>query len=671
VRRLIVLVALLGAPLPVLAQAMAGADVLAEVLAAEDARRYDEPLLRRAMAERDTAVHRAVLRSIGRLRDPRGLNLLREALSEGDTLTEPTTVFAIGLLGDSLGGSLLIRHYRERPTITVATGRELVTAVARIGGPEAAGFLRDLLQGGGGRPVHDDWVERAALESWRLGRLAPVDALLPLLGDERDPVRGAAAYSLSRLRARAAAPRFLQVLQDKSSQVRQAAARTLTRTYADSAGLPPDQVASLLARAATDTDPLVRVAALRSLATFRDPGSVSRVLALLDDPVLNVQVQAAQTLGELGGSAAVEELARIAGAGKGTWARRAEALVGLARADTAAFLRVQGPWAASRDWRERIVAARAWARARPSQLAVFLEDADARVVAATLEAWGEVAPADEQEYARHSAQHLTDQDMAVRAVAAGGLARGGNPADIPRLVAAYRQAMRDSFPDAAVAALNGIVTILAANPAQAEGLERDLVGTMPEPRNYVIRRWAEDNWPALARSWRPAWPVTTGRTLDEYRALVRTLVLGTPEERYPEVRVTMEQLGSFTIKLYGPDAPLTVANFLTLVDRRFFDGIRFHRVVPGFVVQTGDPRGDGWGGAATPIRDEINQRRYDPFRVGMALSGPDTGGSQWFVTLGSQPHLDGGYTVFGEVTDGVPALLRLTQGDQIRSIRRS
>jgi cyclophilin family peptidyl-prolyl cis-trans isomerase len=106
------------------------------------------------------------------------------------------------------------------------------------------------------------------------------------------------------------------------------------------------------------------------------------------------------------------------------------------------------------------------------------------------------------------------------------------------------------------------------------------------------------------------------------------------------------------------------------VDQRYFDGQRFHRVVPNFVVQAGDPRGDGWGGPGGALRDELNPRRYEAYTVGMALSGPDTGGSQWFITLSQQPHLDGGYTVFGEVKEGVPALLRVTQGDLIRSIRR-
>ncbi|HXI20334.1 MAG TPA: peptidylprolyl isomerase, partial [Gemmatimonadales bacterium] len=182
--------------------------------------------------------------------------------------------------------------------------------------------------------------------------------------------------------------------------------------------------------------------------------------------------------------------------------------------------------------------------------------------------------------------------------------------------------------------------------------------------------WAEQNWPAAAAAWGPPTPIQTGRTMEDYRGIARQFLVGFGPERYPQVQVEVAGLGTITLELYGPEAPLTVANFLRLVDRRYFDGQRFHRVVPAFVVQAGDPRGDGWGGPGAAIRDEINRRRYAAYVLGMALSGPDTGGSQWFITLTPQPHLDGAYTVFGEVTDGVPVLLRITQGDFIRSIHR-
>jgi cyclophilin family peptidyl-prolyl cis-trans isomerase len=119
------------------------------------------------------------------------------------------------------------------------------------------------------------------------------------------------------------------------------------------------------------------------------------------------------------------------------------------------------------------------------------------------------------------------------------------------------------------------------------------------------------------------------------------------------------------LKLFATEAPLTVYNIVSLAEHGYFDGQRFHRVVPNFVVQGGDPRGDGNGGPGYAIRDELTRRRYGRGTLGMALSGPNTGGSQFFVTHSSQPHLDGGYTVFGELVEGGDVLDRIIQGDRI------
>jgi cyclophilin family peptidyl-prolyl cis-trans isomerase len=128
--------------------------------------------------------------------------------------------------------------------------------------------------------------------------------------------------------------------------------------------------------------------------------------------------------------------------------------------------------------------------------------------------------------------------------------------------------------------------------------------------------------------------------------------------------------GDIVITLYAADAPVTVNAMLELTDRGYFNGGAWHRVVPNFVIQDGDPRGDGWGGPGFSLRDEVNRRRYLGGTVGMALSGPDTGGSQFFITLGQQPHLDGTYTVIGRVESGMEYVDRITQGDAIRIIRR-
>ena len=112
--------------------------------------------------------------------------------------------------------------------------------------------------------------------------------------------------------------------------------------------------------------------------------------------------------------------------------------------------------------------------------------------------------------------------------------------------------------------------------------------------------------------------------------------------------------GTIQIELAVLDAPLTVENFITLARKGFFNGLSVHRVVPDFVVQDGDPRGDGEGGPGYTIRDELNERPYLRGTVGMALDPwPDTGGSQYFITHSPQPHLDAKYTVFGRVIAGM------------------
>jgi cyclophilin family peptidyl-prolyl cis-trans isomerase len=114
---------------------------------------------------------------------------------------------------------------------------------------------------------------------------------------------------------------------------------------------------------------------------------------------------------------------------------------------------------------------------------------------------------------------------------------------------------------------------------------------------------------------------------------------------------------------------MTAWNFAQLAKKKYFDNTSFMRVVPNFVIQGGDPRNDMNGGPGYAIRDEINLQKYTRGAVGMALSGPDTGGSQFFITHSPQPHLDGGYTIFGRVYDGMSGVVDQTErGDRVVTI---
>ncbi len=126
--------------------------------------------------------------------------------------------------------------------------------------------------------------------------------------------------------------------------------------------------------------------------------------------------------------------------------------------------------------------------------------------------------------------------------------------------------------------------------------------------------------------------------------------------------------GKITMRMLVDEAPGSVLNFIQLAKRGYFDGKFFHRVVPNFVAQGGCPRGDGFGGEDYSIRSEFSERKYKTGSVGMASAGKDTEGTQWFITHSPTPHLDGRYTIFAEVIEGMEAVHQLEVGDQIVSV---
>ena len=124
------------------------------------------------------------------------------------------------------------------------------------------------------------------------------------------------------------------------------------------------------------------------------------------------------------------------------------------------------------------------------------------------------------------------------------------------------------------------------------------------------------------------------------------------------------------IDLFSKEAPGTVENFVSLIRKNFYDGLKFHRVIPGFVAQAGCPFGTGTGGPGytIPCETEGNPHRHERGSLSMAHRGKDTGGSQFFICFEPQPHLNGVHTVFGQVVEGMEIVDDIEQGDRIATI---
>ncbi|MGD1944446.1 MAG: peptidylprolyl isomerase [Leptolyngbyaceae cyanobacterium] len=126
--------------------------------------------------------------------------------------------------------------------------------------------------------------------------------------------------------------------------------------------------------------------------------------------------------------------------------------------------------------------------------------------------------------------------------------------------------------------------------------------------------------------------------------------------------------GTITLELFDAAAPNTVKNFVDLSEAGFYNGLKFHRVIPNFMVQGGCPKGTGTGGPGYTIKCEINDNKHEAGSLSMAHRGPDTGGSQFFICHEPQPHLDGEHTVFAK-TEDMDVVNAISQGDKIASVK--
>ena len=644
------------------------------LLAAADARRLDAAAIRDALANPNPAVRRQAVLAAGRIGDAAAVDLLVPALGDTSPPVRAAAAFALGLLKDARALPPLLQLVRAASVAEQGSPElEAVTAIAKIGGTGSTGadegaraLIEIIATGSPGAPT-PPVVATALLEAWRLGSRAPVSDLVAYADDPDIGTRWRALYSLARLRAPRGAARLVTALADREPVIRAVAARGVTKALLDSARIDARGAVDRLRPLLEDQNAHVKINALRAIGSFRDSTLAAAVAPLVADQNIGVAVQAETTLGVLRGAAALQALrSRLTSS---VFALRRQALIALAQADSAAGTQAAGSVAGDADWRWRSVAAEAFGAAGArARLEGLLADPDGRVVAQALQALQRIVPATDSGAVARARFLITHADPAVRSVAAELLGRRPDVEDVDLLVQAFRRAENDPFNDARLAALGALGAIASASPTGRLRVATRFVSVVPRPEDYLVRRLAADTLPDAREAWGPALPISTGRSAADYRDAARRW-LAPALTGQPNPRVTLEtDRGTLEIELLSAEAPLTVAAFLGLVERRYFDGSRWHRVVPNFVVQDGDPRGDGWGGPGFVLRDEINPTRYDVGTVGMALSGPDTGGSQYFITHGAQPHLDGTYPVFGRVVAGGAVLDAIAMGDRIRSV---
>ena len=661
-------------------------DVLIQILRAEDERRWDSQtagLLNNTNAEVRT---RAAL-AAGRIGDEAAVSNLSALLREDkDTGVRAMAAFALGEIESADAIELLTAELNDpnNPTSVRARAIEalgkIVAALPKTEEARARSTGEIILRALSKEAGSDSQLVLLGLTAALRARPEGAGKVIaPFLTNSNARVRADAANALARLRAKDGNAQLMKLLKDDPDPiVRANAARVL--------GATEEKAASTgLVDALRDTDQRVRVSAIRALATLKDDAARDALAAINCEGDKPECPELFAALGRVfQGTSNNNVVERLKHSRSDFVASLPEIEIAIARISPGEYLKLVSNDARRAMWdNPRLSSNMAQGLGEIAALPEtdknrkeFVTQAEALLRAMLDYGNGGVKPKAGQhpEYAVPDVlralaafkptdlgivlrAHLNDSDAVVRATAAELL--GDLPPDKTTrdaLVSALPRALADKeINDAALSILESLAKQKddAANLAIKSALASE---------DHLVSRRAASLLKANGIDFKntPIKVQTRNQTADYRRAISR---IG----KTVTARVVTSR-GTFEIKLLPEDAPLTVDNFIQLAKRGYFNGISFHRVVPNFVIQGGDPRGDGNGGPGYSIRCEINEVPYDRGAVGMALSGKDTGGSQWFVTHSPQPHLDGGYTVFGNVINGMDVVDQIVRGDLIRTM---
>jgi len=627
------------------------------LLQIEDRRAWDAGLLEAAAKSSDASVREHAALAAGRIDDDRGRALAEGLLSDPAPAVRAAAAFACQLLEDGGATPALIGLLSDSDPVAASSAARAIGALGRGDGEDA--LVASIPKLASPEP------RAAALESlWRFADDASTGAALAYASDSDARVRRAALYALARKPIEKSRPALTAALGDADADIAAGAARALG-ILASKESLAPLAAALDSGKAHLVTSSLIALEAVleKNLGVTVEPDRRARVIALSQDANPNLAIPALALLRQFMAADrdALTRIWSVATTGQGRRRHvallsavaalrdRAKAALDAAAASTEAPLRAAAaeslaylPDAAAEPYRAKL-AADSDPLVRIAVLASIQTEASARANRALIDA------------------AASDPDAGVRAAAVEALALQNDASVVPGLREAVRKAAGDSAPDVPIAA------IAAAEKLRSVPGAREVVEAAYQLPKTLVQRLARR---ALVRDFRadaagfPAPEYKISRSAADYAAILA-------ETARPWKADVETARGTFTMTMRGDAAPLTVANFLDLAKKGFFDGVAIHRVVPDFVVQDGDPTGTGNGGPGYEIRDENNRIPYETGTVGMALAGPDTGGSQWFVTHAPQPHLDGIYTVFAQVTAGQDVVERIEQWDRITRVKVS
>ena len=617
----------------------------------EDSRTEDNSLLiDELLVDPEPSIRARAALAIGRIGGDLYRAGLRTHLFDSIEVVAEAKYFAAGLCGDSSFIDTLLALARPGlPARSMA-----IEAVGRLADSTRAEQLARFLADTDSLVTYQTLLALWRSKGWsQAGPMAQVG----LTATNRKILYGA-LYSLARGGRTEGRPLFHTELSDPDPEYRMLAYAGLGRT-ADTAAF------DLLAAGVHDSDLRVVANVLTALEAFGGRGTavIGRNIGLFDDEKL--LALALETIGRkpFDNAAAIVEKILSSDSRENILAAAAKTILMLR--GMAALPAVDQALPRPTPWEKQNIAEGLGTTTGPravERLQSYFSDPTPAVRLSALEALCAVDTAGCEGMIRAS---LSDTDFAVQ-VTAIDLAGRKNLTelipDIARLYAGDPMKMADDLKRGIIAAW----AAFAADTLRDKRYDTLMIATLEEAGNdqwRVIREEAVDVlWERFHIDRRDRIGLARSKVeKNNFRRLYQRFSAN------PTAVMTTSR-GTITMELLYDQAPLTVDNFISLTEKGFYNNRIFHRVVPNFVIQDGCPRGDGWGGPGYAIRCEYNPIPYLTGTVGMALSGKDTGGSQYFITLSPQPHLDARYTVFGRVLSGMEAVQQMVRGDSIRTV---
>ncbi|MGH7492753.1 MAG: HEAT repeat domain-containing protein [bacterium] len=643
-----------------------------EILRLED-RRGDVRELTKFIMHPSAEVKRRAVIAMGRMQNPQAVTTLVDLLDSSNPALRSEAAFALGQIADPAATKVILKNLGDEKDLEVRLA--LIEALSKVAKDSLLPAIDSTLS----RQLDEDIPIVRAETALALGRLAHRGLqgegwgtkLAFLLNDETEEVRWRAAYALMRLAEPATAPGLRNALRDRSPRVRMQAARALAELRDPAAW----ETLALLAH--TDQDWRVRVNAAAALGQIEAPGTPLLALseAPLGDSCLHVHLTAIRALGNTAGRARTaghfavsDSIATFLSSqfhleladsnARGDWRSTAAAAYALAQARGKDAIENLLPLASHPVKYLRAEIARALGVTAAPEAFPILEklfnDPDNLVRIAALESLPKIAAQNRALPIYLNA--LTRGDAVLTALAAQNLVVDSTQRHehAMAIMSAYRQLK----PPIEVECAQMIFGALAdCGGREAQSLLEEALRT---PDKLYAGAAAVALQKLTGKDYTASLDVATTPQQVFSFAEIKAL-------RGRWARVQTDR-GEFEMELLSDAAPLTVLNFVRLAEQGFFTGLDVHRVVPNFVVQTGDPRGDMWGSPGYSIRSEFNRLRYVRGAVGMASAGPDTEGSQWFITPSDQPHLDGRYTIFARVRKGMEIVEALQVGNKIHQV---